>query len=211
MSEKKYNIGYIDEDEICQATARQKLSADFNVVLIDVPFKLEDIWEFVLDNELDALIVDFRLFESGQVPYDGTQVVSEVKKHNEHFPMFIMTSYENDAVEKSDNVLIIRGKEILRDREQLDKFVVVLKASINSYKKKVESAKMTILNIEDKLSKGEILTAAEDAERFKAQLFLIETDKDESFPKNLASLGYSSQLKNVLDKTDELLEKLSNK
>lgn len=211
MSEFKYNIGYLDEEELWQAQAIKRFSTEFNVILIEIPISLSDIWTFIVDNELDALIVDFRLFESGKVTYDGAQVVSEITKHNEHFPMFIMTSYENNAVEQSENVLIIRGKDLLTEDELFEKFVLVLKTSISSYKKKVENAKATLLEIEQKILAGKETTPADDAARFKVELFLSEINKDNSMPANFNSIGYSQQMRDMLDMTKTLVEKLKKK
>lgn len=211
MSEFKYNIGYLDEEELWQAQAIKRFGTEFNVKLIEIPISLSDIWTSIIDNELDALIVDFRLFESGKVTYDGARVVSEIMKHNEHFPMFIMTSYENNAVEQSENVLIIRGKDVLTDDELFEKFVLVLKTSISSYRKKVENAKATLLEIEQKILAGKETTPTDDVARFKAELFLSEINKDNSMPINFNSMGHSQQMQEMLDMTKTLVEKLKKK
>ncbi|MFV0403904.1 MAG: hypothetical protein ACK5KV_08135 [Bacteroides graminisolvens] len=211
MNDFKYNIGYLDEEELWQAQAMQRFGTEFNVKLIEIPISLSDIWTFIVDNELDAMIVDFRLFESGQVTYDGAQVISEIIKHNEHFPMFIMTSYENNAVEQSENVLIIRGKDVLTDDELFEKFSQVLKASISSYRKKVEKAKTDLLEIAQKIRTGGQTTPADDAIRFNAELFLSQINKDNSMPMNLNSMGHSQQMEKMLDMTKDLLKKLKDK
>lgn len=211
MNELKYNIGYLDEEELWQAQAINRFGVEFNVKLIEVPIALSEIWPFIVENELDALIVDFRLFESGEVTFDGAQVVSEIMKHNEHFPMFIMTSYENNAVEQSENVLIIRGKDVLTDDELFEKFVQVLKTYISSYKSKVEKAKATLLEIEQKILAGEETTPSDDEARFRAELFISEIEKDNSMPLNFNSVGHSQQMKEILDMTKTLIEKIEKK
>lgn len=211
MDEFKYNIGYLDEEELWQAQAIKKFGREFNVKLIEVPIALSEIWPFIVENELDAVIVDFRLFESGKVTYDGAQVVSEIMKHNEHFPMFIMTSYENNAVEQSENILIIRGKDALTDDELFEKFVLVLKRTISSYRKKVEEAKATLLEIEQKILAGQETTPSDDVARFKAELLLSEIDKDNSMPMNFNAMGHSHQMKEMLEMTKALVEKLKKK
>lgn len=211
MNEFKYNIGYLDEEELWQAQAIRRFGKEFNIKLIEVPIALSGIWPFIVDHELDALIVDFRLFESGKVTYDGAQVVSEIIKHNEHFPMFIMTSYENNAVEQSENVLIIRGKDVLTNDELFEKFTLVLKTSISSYRKKIEKAKTTLLEIEQKILAGEETTPSDDVARFRAELFLSEIDKDNAMPINFNSMGHSQQMKEMLDMTKNLVEKLKKK
>lgn len=210
---KKYNIGYLDEEELWQAMAVARFSTEFNVTVVDFPITLDRIWPFIVGKNLDAMIVDFRLYGSGQVSYDGADVVSEIMKHNAHFPIFIMTSYEEDAIEHSENVLIVNGKDVISDQDNaaFDRFTLILKNVIRTYKDKVADAKAKILEIKRKVEAGEILSPADDEALFRAELFLNEIDKDNSLPSNLTSIGYSNQLKELIDKTDSLIKSINSR
>ncbi len=210
----KYNIGYLDEEELWQAIAINKLGSEFNVTVVDFPISLDKIWQFIIDNYIDAIIVDFRLYGSGQVSYTGADVVSEIMKHNKYFHIFIMTAFEKDAIDKSENVLIINGKGVLSEdkgKDALDNFILVLKHVIKSYKDRMENAKATILELHRKSLSGQTLSPEEDEALFHAELFLNETDKDNALPSNLNSIGYSCQLKEIIRKTDNLISELKNR
>lgn len=203
----KYKVAYLDEEEMWQAIARTTLGVDFDLRLINVPIAISDIWPYIVENEIQALVVDFRLFESGQVSFDGNQVVREVMSHNLHYPMFVMTSYETDAIESSDNVMNIRGKETLEDEKQYSKFREILKAKVAEYIRKEESAKNCVDQLNEKSLK-EVLTPVEEENRFKAELYLSELDRDNAAPLNTLTSAYSTQLQNLLEQANQLLEKL---
>lgn len=204
MTDFKYKIGYLDEDEIWMALVRNKLSPEFDVNLIEIPIALEEIWDYVVEKALDALVVDFQLFDSGKVSYDGNDVVKTITAHNQHFPIIVLTAHENRALDELDNVLIIKGKKVINDAVELPGFVKMLKALINSYKSKLADSQQTILDLQGK----DALTVEEESKLFKAQLFLAETNKDDTISPNQFSIGYSKQLQGLLDTANSLLNEL---
>ena len=187
------------------ALVRSKLSTEFDVSLLELPITLEGVWSFIRERELDALIVDFQLFDSGKVSFDGNDVVKAITAHNEHFPIIVLTAHENRALDELENVLIIKGKKLINDSEALPVFVKMLKALIQSYKSKVEDCQQILLE----LQKKETLTEEEESKLFRAQQFLAEIAKDGAVPSNLFSIGYSRQLQGLLDTANSLLFKLN--
>lgn len=207
MSNIKYKVGYLDEDEIWMALVRQKLSSVFDIYLIDIPITLEGIWEFILDHELDALVVDFQLFDSGKVSFDGNDVVQTITAHNQHFPIIVLTAHENRALDELDNVLIVKGKRMINNADELPNFTKMLNALIKSYKTRLTDSQQTILE----LQKKDILNEQEESKLFNAQRFLAETCKDNTVSPNQFSAGYSKQLQNLLDMANNLLDELKEK
>lgn len=134
---RMFTIGYLDEEEQWKLMFRNSLKSDFNIVLLDLPEKVSDIWRIVEEEKLDALIVDFRLFESGKVTYNGNDVVNDIRSHNLHLPMFVITSYEDNAIELCEDVFIVRGKEMLTDTQKLSLFKKMLSRAINTYNHQV--------------------------------------------------------------------------
>lgn len=207
MSDIKYKVGYLDEDEIWMALIRKKLSSDFDICLIDIPITLDGIWEYILDKELDALVVDFQLFDSGKVAFDGNDVVLAITEHNLHFPIIVLTAHENRALDELDNVLIVKGKKMINDANELPNFIKMLNALIKSYKTKLTDSLQTIQD----LQKKNVLTEQEESMLFNAHLFLAETCKDDTVSPNLFSTGYSKQLQDLLDTANNLLNELKDK
>lgn len=206
MEEKKYNVGYLDEEEQWQLTARNGLISDFKVSVLDLPQSSKEIWPVVLEKELDALIVDFRLFESGEVTYDGDDVIKEVQRHNRHFPLFIMTSYENDAISHCEDVLIIRDKRMFQNEEELLRFKHVLKGHVDAYYNKERDCKQRLLE----LNKLETLSPSQKEEKFEIELYLAELDLDNSPALNLLSSGYTESMESMLKLAREISVSLNN-
>ena len=180
MSSIRYKVGYLDEDEIWMALVRKKLSSDFDIYLIDIPITLEGIWEYIQNKKLDALVVDFQLFDSGKVAFDGNDVVQAITAHNQHFPIIVLTAHENRALDELDNVLIIKGKRMINDSNELPNFIKMLNALIKSYKTKLADSQQTVLE----LQKKDVLNEHEESILFNAQRFIAETCKDDTVSPN---------------------------
>lgn len=208
---RMFTIGYLDEEEQWKLMFRNSLKSDFNIVLLDLPEKVSDIWRIVEEEKLDALIVDFRLFESGKVTYNGNDVVNDIRSHNLHLPMFVITSYEDNAIELCEDVFIVRGKEMLTDTQKLSLFKKMLSRAINTYNHQVLEANETILEINRKLEKGETLSTDEEEKRFKAERFLAELNIPDSFDSNMLTSAYSSQLQNLIDAANKIVDSINSK
>ena len=206
MEEKKYKIGYLDEEEQWRLTARNGLISDFKVSVLDLPQSSDMIWPVVLEKELDALIVDFRLFESGEVTYNGNDIIKEVQRHNQHFPLFIMTSYENDAFSQCEDVLIIRDKRMFQNEEELVRFKRTLTGRLDAYYNKKSSCKQRLLE----LNKIETLTQSQKEEKFKMELYLAELDLDNSPALNLLSSGYTEEMETMLKLARDISDSLKS-
>ena len=206
MEERKYNVGYLDEEDQWRLTARNGLISDFKVSVLDLPQSSDMIWPVVLEKELDALIVDFRLFESGEVTYNGNDIIKEVQRHNLHFPLFIMTSYENDAFSQCEDVLIIRDKRMFQNEEELVRFKHTLMGRLDAYYNKESSCRQRLLE----LNKLETLTQPQKEEKFKIELYLAELDLDNSPALNLLSSGYTEEMESMLKLARDISESLKN-
>ena len=207
MDKNKYIIGYLDEEAQWSLTARNGLMPEFKVVVMDLPQDIAQIWSDVREKKLDALIVDFRLFESGEVTYTGKDVIEEVQRHNRHFPLFIMTSYEDDAFSQCEDVLIIRDKIMFQKEEELHRFKQTLKGRLDSYFRKERACRNRLLE----LNKMETLTPQQKKEKFEAELYLAECDQDNAPALNLISSGYTEEMESLLQMAREKSNSLNKK
>lgn len=204
MDKINYIIGYLDEEEQWRLTARNGLKSDFKIVVLDLPQTPDMVWPAIIENKLDALIVDFRLFESGEVTYNGNDVIVEVQKHNKHFPLFVMTSYENDAFSQCEDVLIIRDKSMFQKEEELYRFKQTLKSRLDSYYKKKDECRRRLLA----LNKQDNLTQPQKEEKFKNELYLSELDLDNAPALNLLSSGYTESMESILRLAEDISSSL---
>ena len=108
----KYKIAYIDESD-ADIRLFQRFSFNYFDVIPFIPKdSIEETCNDILESHVDAVISDFEFSEQlSTVHYDGTDLISLFLKKREHFPVFILTSYEDDAISKGDDVNIIYEKK----------------------------------------------------------------------------------------------------
>lgn len=205
----KYKIAYIDEDQ--SDTRRfQRFSYNFFEVFPIIPKdSIEDTCNEILENHVDAIVSDFDFAEQlSTVHYDGTDLVSLFLKKREGFPVFILTSYEDDAISKGEDVNIIYEKKEMDEGEQ---FLERVKAQIEKYKHKLETDEKRLLELiaESKKRKLDALEREELAELdSKIEKAL---DKESRISNILRDDKEASELSELLKKVDELAKSLRKK
>lgn len=203
----KYKIAYIDEDQ--SDTRRfQRFSYNFfDVVPIIPKDSIEDSCNEILENHVDAIVSDFDFAEQlSTVHYDGTDLVSLFLKKREGFPVFILTSYEDDAISKGEDVNIIYEKKEMDEGEQ---FLERVKAQIEKYKHKLETDEKRLLELISE-SKKRKLDAVERDELAELDSKIEKTlDKESRISNILRDDKEASELSELLKKVDELAKSLS--
>jgi HPt (histidine-containing phosphotransfer) domain-containing protein len=205
----KYKIAYIDEDQT-DTRRFQRFSYNFFEVVPIIPKdSIEDTCNEILDNHVDAIVSDFDFAEQlSTVHYDGTDLVSLFLKKREGFPVFILTSYEDDAISKGEDVNIIYEKKEMDEGEQ---FLERVKAQIEKYKHKLETDETRLLELiaESKKRKLDALEKEELAELdSKIEKAL---DKESRISNILRDDKEASELSELLKKVDELAKSLGKK
>lgn len=205
----KYKIAYIDEDQ-SDIRRFQRFSYNFFDVAPIIPKdSIEDTCSEILENHVDAIVSDFDFAEQlSTVHYDGTDLVSLFLKKREGFPVFILTSYEDDAISKGEDVNIIYEKKEMDEGEQ---FLERVKAQIEKYKHKLETDETRLLELiaESKKRKLDALEKEELAELdSKIERAL---DKESRISNILRDDKEASELSELLKKVDELAKSLGKK
>lgn len=191
----KIRLVYLDEDEGWQSIAHSRLKNDFQLHIPQyMPDNIEDIWRDVCEFDAQAVLIDYRLNDTGKVSYTGDDVIRELHRHNKHLPMFIITSYEDNALIECKEAQIIRGKELFGD----EKLKSIITANVNNYNSRKASAEYIIKKFQDKVSKGENLTNEESATKFETELYLSELDLDNSVRSDLITSTSNDILEELL-------------
>ena len=205
----KYKIAYIDEDQ--SDTRRfQRFSYNFFEVVPIIPKdSIEDTCNEILENHVDAIVSDFEFAEQlSTVHYDGTDLVSLFLKKREGFPVFILTSYEDDAISKGEDVNIIYEKKEMDEGEQ---FLERVKAQIEKYKHKLETDEKRLLELIAE-SKKRKLDALEKEELTELDSKIEKAlDKESRISNILRDDKEASELSELLKKVDELAKSLGKK
>lgn len=230
----KYKIAYIDESQE-DIRRFQRFSYNYFDVVPFIPkASIEDTCNEIIESHVDALVSDFEFSEKlSTVHYDGTNLVSLFLKKRENFPVFILTSFEDDAISKGDDVNIIYEKKEMikktssqaapkietskvdefenKEKESRENFLERVKAQIEKYKHKLENDESRLLQLitesrKRKLNDAEIEELSQLDSKIEKAL-----DKESRIPNILRNDKEASDLSMLLKKVDELAKKLDNK
>lgn len=208
----KYKIAYVDESA-ADIRRFQRFSYNHFEVIPFIPKEsIEETCNDILEKHPDAIISDFEFAEQlSTIHYDGTDLVSLFLKKRENFPVFIITSFEDDAISKGDDVNIIYEKKEMDEGTKGEKFLERVKAQIEKYKHKQEEQEKRILELITK-HRTEGLNASEMDELAELDSKIEkELDKEGSIPNILRESKEALDLSQLLKKVDELAKKLEDK
>lgn len=208
-----FKVAYIDEmDSDIRSFKRSVLlraNEKFDVVSIKPKADIHETVSLIFENFVDAVVADFRLSEEDPtIHYNGSDLIKEVLFIREDFPVFILTSFEDDAVDKGFDVNIVYEKI---DVQETSKFFDKVILQIKKYKAKIESAEIRILELTEK-RKTTPLTNSEEEELLELD-YLIEKslDKKSKIPIDLKDSTNSDRLKELINKADEIIEAINKK
>ena len=208
---KKIKICFIDEEATWRMEAYRNFKDEFEVHIVEddqFPKEVSGMWQIITDADADVVIVDYRLNESGILSYTGESVLREIRKHNLYLPVFMVTSYEDNAIQECDEVQIIRGKNVLNTAENLSKFKHLISAAVERYQKKKAESEKIVQELSRKLDAGQTLTESEVAHKFDAELYLASLDLESGVRANMINQTTSQQMSDMLTLAQSIVERL---
>lgn len=204
------------EDFVEDFSAKIELKAITQLPLADK----EEMIDFIIKLAPDALISDFRLNEMKMdidyiVPYNGVDLVEKFQSIRNHFPCFVLTALDDEAVNQSDDVNIVYVKNILYKKDEGEgkakaQFLDRVINQIEHYKKRIENAKNELTEL------VKIREAKEANIDIENRIIILDDfleksiDARNSIPSEFKTLSNSNRLDNIMDKVDKLLNKLSD-
>ncbi|SIT13393.1 hypothetical protein [Belliella pelovolcani] len=214
----KFKIAYIDESDEEIGKFQRFCFPTFEVIPITPKASIEETCLTILENHVDAVISDFEFSEQvSDIKYDGTDLINLFLSKREGFPVFIFTSYEPEAISKSDDVNIVyeKGEKYLADGSgnitKNQRLIERIKLQIEKYKHKLETDEKRLLELiaESKKRKLDALEKEELAELdSKIEKAL---DKESRISNLLRDDKEASELSQLLKKVDELAKSLGKK
>ena len=209
-----YKLAYIDEDKAWINTFYQTFKDDFEIqkIIVTSRSSVSSILGSLDLENLDAIVTDYLLEESGEVSFNGNKIIEELKRINPYFPVVMLTSYTIQAINQTDDVHIIYSKDILtvedeKDEEELDVFRKKIQSNIFNYYKKIDNTNLRIEELVEKRKKS--LTMSEEEELTKLFILLDELNPSgKDLPANLIDRSSISKLNELVDDAKEILEKI---
>lgn len=208
----KYKIAYIDEDEAWINTFYQTFKDDFDIVRVkaDSNTTLDGLVNLIIEEELDGVITDYLLDESGDVEFNGNRIVEAINRYKPHFPVLMLTSYETQAMNHTENVNIIYDKDALdgENEKRLSVFKTKIKSNIERHRQLQETTQSRIEELAEKRNKDELIPEEEE-ELTKLFIRLDELQPEgKDIPANLVRPEAITKLNNLVDQTREILNEL---
>jgi CheY-like chemotaxis protein len=220
-----YKIVYIDE---CQDDIEAFLDYfedndsknDFNIETLFPVESIEEMIDLIFQKSPDAIISDFQLNEykttvKYNVPYTGVQLSEKIFEEKHRYPCFVLTSYDDDAIKKSQDVNIVYIKDILhgingKSNAQAN-FLGIIKHQILHYRSRISNAEKELLELIKK-SNTKDLNAEEEARLLELDDFIEKsTNKKSALPNQLKGTKNLDALHALIANTDELLKELKRK
>lgn len=219
-----YRILLIDEEKDTFDDFKDYLDISSTKDSIEVitMFPLEDLSEMIeaiFKTNPNAIITDFRLNEMKtdidyNVPYDGVELVEEFLKFRNSFPCFVLTAFDDLAVNASEDVNKVYIKNILHNNKEESKakakFLDRVINQIEHYQTKIISAESELLEL-IKLRESGKASISDENRLIELDSFLENViDRKSSIPTEYKKLSNDDRLSELLKKVDTLLKKVDN-
>ena len=206
-------LGYLDENKGNRNTFNRIFKNDFEVVMLDDFAKvltLDLLLEEIDKQEIQVLAVDYKLSEKGDVQYDGNQVLEVINERKRYFPVFVMTSYVDAAIQKVNNTFLVNDKDGLNDPKIVELLKNQIKGSVESYHRIVHEIEQRTKELEAKQDTAEGLTDVEENEllNLHVELSKIDPAANPLTPDKMRTEAVKD-LRSVVLLSEEILESLN--
>lgn len=204
---QKYKIGYVDEDHEDINLFLQQFSDYFEIETLEPEptTTIKEVISWIMFSKLDLIIVDFDLKERLEIDFFGNDILEKLNEHYLNFPMFMLTSYEERAIDESDASIddVIYSKEDVYDNITI--FVNRFKNKISNYKLEINEAQKRHVE----LAKKPELTFEEEEEILNLDDFIEKVyGKKGLTPKVMKNSKSLEKLNELIYKADKILQKI---
>lgn len=174
-----YKLGYLDDDKGNRTSFARQFEKDFDLYVVEdlnEVMTFEDLMEVVEKESLDALAIDFQLAATGDIPYNGDEVVEYFNKHKKYFPVFMVTSYVSDALNRMYDVYLVNDKGKVENDEYRGQLIHNVNNSIVAYQRRISAIQDKAMTLEEKQKTDEGLSLEEEQELLNLHLELNAID-----------------------------------
>ncbi|MCD4746959.1 MAG: hypothetical protein K8R58_11745 [Bacteroidales bacterium] len=216
----KYKVAFIDEFSEDVREFQRFAGDTFDVVPITPLSDLDELVAVILESHVQAVVIDHNLIEydkTESINYLGNDVVDKINEVLLDFPVFVLTSYDEDAIDRNDDARIVYEKKLMyASKEQTELFEMGLKfkrlisKQVEKYQRKIEDNEKELLKLIN-ISKERALTEPEEKELMRLDNFIeMSLNKKGIVPEYLKQSTHSERLERLLEKVDNLLKKFDD-
>lgn len=218
-----YRIVFVDEqtddiDAFKDYVEEKNTKEPFEVIAEYPTPELDEMIDLIFSHNPDAIVVDYMLNENKEtikynVPYNGVELIENILDIREAFPCFVMTSFDDDAINEIEDVNKIYIKGILHKSEAemnaKASFLERVQSQINHYRGKIDNAEQRLLELLEKRKQG-TATIDEEDDIIRLDQFLEKAlDKRAAIPEDYKTLSNTKKLDSILTTMNELLKKVN--
>lgn len=213
-----YKIVFVDEEIDQQEIFTKHFKSLYPGAIISCEFPLQTVEE-MLDQiwslSPDAIVTDFQLSEirlnvKYTVKYNGIDLLRAIRAQREDFPCFVITSFDDQAVNVSDDVNLVYGKSQLDTTVENEKvtFAARVIQQIDKYHSRIDAAKRELSGLINRRKSGDA-DVREEERIIELDTFLEKALGAENLvPPELKCLSNLKRLNNLIEKVDELLARV---
>jgi hypothetical protein len=212
----KYKVVYIDEED---RDAEDFLNyfekyKDFSISHINPQEKEYDqIVDEIIDGKANGVVLDFYLkYQGSKVPFNGDELLKRIQDRKPFLPVMIFTSRLEEALEgdfSPDRKKNILRKDLINNPDD-QKFKDVVKEKIDYYLETVQGYKLEFGTLKLKEKKGEKLSN-EEVRRVKVLDRILEEIGDREKVLDNQTEKNIEDIKNLVEKTEEIIKRLTKK
>lgn len=210
-----YKVLFIDEEKEQQEFFEDYMDAapELKVECVFPESELEDMIQRIDEIAPNAIVCDFLLNEikvdiKHTVKYTGSDLVNEYQRQRPAFPCFVLTSHDDEAVVKSDDVNVVYIKDILHqngEKAAKAKFYEKIYEQINKYHKEIGKAQKELSALLER-KKNTGLTPDENERMVDLDDFLEKSlDSYSAMPKDLKRSETLDMLSQLIKDVDLLI------
>lgn len=208
-----YKLGYLDDDKGNRTSFARQFEKDFELDVIEDLNEvktLNDLLERIEQNGLDALAIDFQLAGSGDLPYNGDEVVEYFNNNKKYFPVFMVTSFVSDALNRMYDVYLVNDKEKVENDEYRGQLIQNVNNSIAAYQRRVSAIQDKAMSLEEKQKTKDGLSLEEEHELLNLHFELNAIDpKANHISAEQLQTKPLKDLQELVQNSRELLKSLS--
>ena len=213
-----YKIVFVDEEIDQQEMLARHFKSLCPEVILCCEFPLQTIEEMI--DKIwslcpDAIVTDFRLNEIREginyvVKYNGIDLLKAIREQREGYPCFVITSFDDQAVNVSDDVNLVYDKSLLLSSSENEKVTFASRViqQVEKYRSRIESARHELAELIQN-HKFDAADVHDEQRIIELDTFLEKAFGAQDFvPRGLKQLSNLDRLNKLINKVDELLERV---
>lgn len=178
----------------------------FSPVIIEIDNDLMKMTDKIVNEKLHAVIIDYKLSSFGNVSYTGIDIAKKIEEYLYDFPLFILTSYENDLfIHENFNVYQVfdfhHYQSESREKSELHSKII---EKIIQAKKQQEIIEEELWNLLPDVGKSAQIDSKIMELDFQLERYI---NRRLALPKKTRQDLCSSKVDVIINKLDEILKK----